>query len=272
MQQSEKIITLPAEPHQHQLEVIHNTLRRSVLLHPKVIQDFETALKKISSAIKNQPHLKSKANKEHHALITSLYGRGHHLRVRKEVIDLAENAQELAHNAKALNIHQVQKLAKKLQRKVDIFTKNHKTSRINAKFLRFANNCLEKARNHKVLLPTKNSNKILDFCNFQVHDVSDDEYQLAQDLYILAESLYNNKIKEFHTLLKKLNPSVLKELRYHTHTAKGSLQRFDTKKLRMNTVRSILGYAHTITDYYTSSSAYPSDKEIQEVFAEVQNL
>jgi hypothetical protein len=268
MHEFKKIVSISLDSNERRLEVIKNSLERSILLHPQVIKNFQDELSKISKATKSiQPSLKSQKE-----LIQKLHGRCHHLRVRREVIDIAENAEKLVHNLDKKSTRQVQDHANRLQKRLDTFSQKNKTSRINAKFLRFANNCLEKARKNEPLIKGAHQEKIIDFSTFKVKEVCKQDYQLAQDLYELAQMLYNASFEEFNALLEKLDIGARKELNFHIHTTNGALQNKSHGKILTNTVRGILGFAHTITDYYTSSTAYPSDKEIEAIFSDIKSL
>lgn len=270
MHQFKKIVQIPFDPSERRLEVIKNSLERSVLLHPQVISNFQNELAKIARGTHTTPLIKSQAKRKE--LIQQLHGRCHHLKVRRAVIDLAEDAEKLVHNKDNKSLRQIQTHAKKLQNKIDNFNHMHRTSRINAKFLRFANNCLQKARQKRPLLEGQKNEKIVEIKNFELKEVTKEDYQLAQDLYMLAQAVYSNKLKQFKSMFEKLDIGAQKELHFHVHRCKGSLSEPEIKRDCKNTIRGILGYAHTLTDYYTSNSAYPCDQEILQIFDDLNTL
>lgn len=137
------------------------------------------------------------------------------------------------------------------------------------KFLRFAHKILEKAKNHqKVLSFQQQKTTTINIENLSQKEITLEDFSLAEGLYELASLLYEKKIKAF-IQYKKINFSQesQKEIFFHMDYCNFDLQNIETTKDLYPAIQGILGYAHTLTDYYTGNSPYPTIDEINDLFA-----
>ena len=138
-------------PKQHEgdLEFIKSFFETHFCPNAHALKDFSDQLKKIDSSL-NESISESNtlfqknlgAQKE---LVRNLVGRCHKLKVRRDVIEFAEDAENLANSSPNLSKDQISKEADLLRQKIESFLKDHRPSKTNAKFLRFAKALIEKA-------------------------------------------------------------------------------------------------------------------------------
>lgn len=263
--------------HAQDLAKIQDVLTRHSLVDSKSLKRFAGQLKKIDKSL---DHILAQYGKHHprtldeqKELVSTLTGRCHQLEIRRDVINLAEDAEALANSSPTRSHSDIAKNANLLRSRIDTFLEHNRPSPNNAKFIRFARACIEKAERHEpVIDPTKlrRNKKVVDLEYFKHKEPSKEAYELAEALYGLAGLLYQEKIKEFQDSLEKdFSKETRQEIRFHVHTCHGNLDKTSTLEERLAIIQGILGYAHDITDYYMDNTPYPAIIEIHNIFRDL---
>ena len=263
--------------HEEELESIEVFLERHTFPDLGELKDFLNRLTKIDrsidKALKSNEIGVTTLLEQQKDLVKRLAGRCHQLEVRKDVINLAEDAEKLANSSPNRSARDVANDAHLLRTKIDLFVSQHRPSRSNAKFIRFARACIEKAEKHEPLItPSKRSKpkKSVSLDNFRVKDTSQESLALAELLYDLARVLYQEKFDEFEdSFLGNFSSSQQKDIHFHISTCKGNLQNLDDQTVRLKSIQGILGYAHDLADYYMGKTPYPSIVEIHNIFQDL---
>ena len=138
--------------------------------------------------------------------------------------------------------------------------------------MRFANACIDKAEKHEPVLiktPEGKIKKVLHIEHFQRNEASVESFSLAEVLYELAGYLYHEDMELYKKTFNHFSDQEKQEIKYHVGACNGSLSKLDSLEDRLMVVQGILGYAHTLTDYYMDSSPYPSIVEVHKTFEEL---
>lgn len=263
--------------HEKELESIESFLERHTFPDICDLKKFIYILEKIDTSLDNsllsdQFDLSSYLEKQK-KLVKKLVGRCHQLEIRKDVINLAEDAEKLANTSPGRSSQEVSKDAHVLRDKIDLFTKKHRPSRSNAKFIRFARACVEKAERHEpVVVKSKKgrSKKTLNLDDFRLKEATPERLDLAESLYELARLLYKEQYDEFLEMFSSsFSPSEQKDVLFHVSNSKGDIKNLSELGTRLRTIQGILGFAHTSADYYMGKTPYPSIIEIHSIFEDL---
>ena len=258
------------------LENIQSFLDTHTLPAETKLRTFSRQLKKIDRSISLSLSRSSEGAtslEKQKELVQKLAGRCHLLEMRKDIIDLAEMAEELANTSPYRDPKETAIEANLLRNRIDALLETHRPSQNNAKFLRFAKACIEKAeRQEPVLVPkSKTEQSVVSLKHYQKEETSVASFELAELLYALGASLYREEIDAFtHSLSNDFSDATLMEIRFHVHECGGDIKKIETHTERMHVIQGILGYAHKITDYYTNSTPYPSLMEIHHTFDDLE--
>lgn len=263
--------------HEEELESIEAFLERHTFPEIGELKNFLNRLKKIDrsidSALQSSEFVLSNYLEKQKNLVKKLAGRCHQLEVRKSVIRIAEDAEKLANTSPSRSHDDIAREAHLLRDRIDRFVEHHRPSRTNAKFIRFARACINKAEKHEPLIvPSKKgkSKKSVSLDNFRMKEASEDSLGLAELLYDLARVLYQEKFDEFEeAFLNNFSKDQQKEIQFHASKCSGSLTQLKNQTIRLKTVQGILGYAHELADYYLGDTPYPSLIEIHNIFQDL---
>ena len=262
-------IKFPTFDGEADLDIIQNSLDCRIFVPKDTLQKFLFQLRKIDQALSEntQESLLEVLSKKKE-LVESLTGRCLALKERNSVISFAEEAEHIANSSPILADAEIESLSDSLLSRIDAFIEDHKPTKNNMKFLRFAKKLLQKAKRHeKVLTPSKNKGKTITLHQNSPQEISLDDFALAEGLYEIAALLFQGDIEDFkETLSKNFSFTSQKELSFHIHNCEGSLSNLHTKEERERVIQGILGYAHTITDYFAGETPYPSKEEIKNTF------
>ena len=259
-----------------ELEVIQNFLDTHTLPENTKLRSFSKQLKKIDLSLSHTLSLNPESPKpfeQQKALVQKLAGRCHLLEIRKNIIDLAEMAEELANTSPHRDPSEIAIEANILRNQIESFVELHRPSKNNAKFLRFAKACIEKAERQEPVLVPKNEgeNHLISLKHYQKEEPSIASFDLAEILYSTASFLYREEIDSFtESLSHNFSDATLMEVRFHVHECGGDLKNLKTHPDRMRVIQGMLGYAHKITDYYMDSTPYPSLVEIHHTFDDLE--
>ena len=263
--------------HEKELESIETFLERHTFPDICDLKKFLMTLERIetsldSSILSDQFEISSYLEKQK-SLVKKLVGRCHELEIRKDVINLAEDAEKLANTSPGRSSEEVTKDAHALRDRIDLFTKDHRPSRSNAKFIRFAKACVEKAERHEpVAVKSKNgrSKKTLNLDDFRLKEATPERLDLAETLYELAILLYKEQYGEFLEMFSSsFSPSEQKEILFHVSNSKGDIKNLSDQTTRLRTIQGILGFAHLSADYYMGKTPYPSIIEVHSIFEDL---
>lgn len=261
------LIKFPIIDQSDTLDLIKEELDAKILLNDESIDNFLFQLRTAEKSLNTHKCINYANEKK--KLVQKLTIRCEHLKQRNTVIRLCEDAEDLANASPTLTDGDIAQKTKKIRSLIDEFIHHHRPSNNNMKFLRFAIKLLEKAKKHQKVLyfPKKNQNEI-SFEDQTQAEISLEDFSLAENLYELASYLYEKKIDKF---LKCKNENfstvVQKEIYFHAHKCGCSLDTINKDSDLFPAITGILGYAHTITDYYAGISPYPSKSEIEELFS-----
>ena len=266
--------------HQGDLDAIKALLKKRFLPEKRELKAFSIQLEKIdrsiNKALTTSDVICKKFLEKQRELVHNLTGRCHQLEVRRDVINLAEDAEALANSSPDRPQEELAIEANNLRDRMESFLMVHRPSKNNSKFIRFANACIAKAeRREPVMIRGKDGRlkKVISIDTFKSKEVTLDMFDLAESLYGLASLAYHNKIKEFKTTLtNSFSEETRKEIIYHVSMVEGSLEKMESKHDRIRVVQGILGYSHDLTDYYMDESPYPSIVEIHQVFKDLEFL
>lgn len=258
------------------LETIEHFLNRRFMPSNEKLNLFLKQLKVIDSSLTHEIPSHCSAIWElekRRRLAQSLSGRCHDLQVRREVIEFAEEAEKLANSSKTREPKEIAREADKLSEKLDKFVANHKASQNNTKFIRFARLLLDKARRQETVLSDKpKSKKNVITLEEPRHLTTTEEYTLAESLYELTGKLYAKKVDKFKVLFFAFPIETQREMLFHISECEGSIEQIGKRKNDLKIIQGLLGFAHTITDYYASVTPYPSFQEIHQIFEDLKEI
>lgn len=249
------------------LDSIKSFLDRHVNPNPKKLKNFSKQLKKIDRSLEatlsendsSFAHISVERQRE---LVKRLAGRCHQLEIRRNVIDMAENAEELANSSPERSHDEVASEANALRGRIEAFLKDHRPSQTNAKFIRFAKACLAKAEKGEPVIVKKR----VSLESYQRPEVTPESYELAEQLYELAGLLYQGEIEEFLTKFASFSSE---DLKFHIQNCGADLANLEKRSSQLHAIQGILGYAHLLTDYYTDTTPYPTLIEIHNTFEDL---
>lgn len=233
--------------------------------------DLSKLNKSISEMMATSPDLRENLSKQQE-LVEKLKERCRQLEVRRSIIDLAESAEKLANESPDKESQEIAAEAEILRSKIDALLQNQRPSRNNAKFIRFAHACIDKAEKHEPVISNKKRSKnVLKMSSLEDMDTSIDSFDLAESLYSLAGLLYREDLDGFaKSLSRDFSDSSLKEIRFHVGECQGDISKTERHEDRIRIIQGILGYAHKVSDYYMDSSPYPSLIEIHRIFDDLE--
>ncbi len=263
--------------HEEELESIEVFLERHTFPDLDKIKNFLNRLttidKSLDIAIQSDEIGVTALLEDQKELIKRLTGRCHQLEIRRDVIDFAEAAEKLANSSPERSTEDITLAASLLRDKIDQFVKMHRPSRTNAKFIRFARACIDKAEKHEpVVIVTKQgkSKIVVSLDSFREKETSQEKLDLAETLYDLARMLYQERFDDFEeTLLNGFSLSQQKEIYFHVVSCNSNLSDLKNQTYRLKAVQGILGYAHDLADYYMGDTPYPSIVEIHNIFQDL---
>ncbi len=210
---------------------------------------------------------------EQKKLVERLLGKCQKLEVRKDVIDMAEEAEKLANSSPEKSHVIVLQDAQALRDRIDQFVSLNRPSRTNAKFIRFARACIDKAEKHEPVIAkslTKKNKTTISLDQFRVKEPSLDHLEVGELLYDLARLLYQEKYEEFRVALAgNFSVSQQRDIKFHIRACAGSFEDLNNQVVRIKTVQGILGYAHELADYYMGDTPYPSIVEVHTIFQDL---
>jgi hypothetical protein len=235
----------------------------------QVLKQLFKIKRSVTRALRSYDRTFSSHLSEQQELIQKLAGRCHKLQERRAVINLAEAAEDLANNSPLKSDDEVSLAANELRNRIDAFVRAHRPSRDDAKFIRFARACIDKAEKHEPLLQ-KRASKAISLETARKNVAGPESTEVAEALYELAGLLYQEKMTEFHTSLSHFAPATQKEIHYHISVCKGHLDLLSKKEERLKVIQGILGYAHLLADYYMDNTPYPTIVEIHHLFQDLE--
>ncbi|MCH9616864.1 MAG: hypothetical protein SP4CHLAM5_01380 [Chlamydiia bacterium] len=252
------------------LDIISSSLDCRIFVPEDTLQKFIFQLRSIDTSLSENTNtslqeIVSKKRK----LVERLAGRCQNLKERNSVISFAEEAEGIANSSPILSDSEIKDMASNLRARIDLFISDFKPSKNNMKFLRFAKKLLQKAEKHEpVLTPITTSSTMITFREDSCGEISLDDFSLAENLYEIAALLYEGKIENFEDILEKnFSRAMQKEMSFHVSNCGGKISLLSTPEQRLSAIRGILGYAHTITDYFASETPYPSIEEVDNTFS-----
>lgn len=230
----------------------------------------------IDRALSDSETINKQILEKQKSLVHDLAGRCHQLEVQRDIISFAEAAEELANSSPNRPQEEVAADANQLKNRIEHFLLSHRPSKTNSKFLRFAHACIAKAERHEpVLVRGKDGHlkKVISIDSFQSKEVTLEMFDCAEELYALASFLYHEDIDNFRKQLEKVLPEDMrKELIFHLSVTNGDLELLDQRDQQLLVIQALLGYAHTLTDYYVYTSPYPPIAEIHRIFKDLDLL
>lgn len=253
------------------LDLIQSSLDCRIFVPENTLQKFIFQLRTVDSYLP----LKSKDSLQHviakkKELVEKLSIRCACLKERSQVIEFVEKAEELANESPFLTDEEVQERAEDLRASIDGFVESTRPSKNNMKLLRFTRKLLTKAEKHeKVMVKSPSKEQTIQLRENAHNEISLDAFALAESLYELAAVLFEGNIKVFETMVEsKFSQTEKKELIFHLINCESNLSSIQTKVQRLKVIQAIIGFAHTLTDYYATETPYPSLEEIQSIFSE----
>ena len=252
-----------------ELDGIADSIDCKIFVPQDTLQKFTFQLRKIKSSLdKDDHHTPYEIIMKKRKLVEKLSARCEKLRQRNIVISYAERAEEIANMSPFLTDDEIDEKAIELADCIHRFVQTTRPSKNNMKFLRFALKLLERAKLHQpVIIHSPSHEKKVKLQQSNPDEVSLEEFALAESLYELSEILYDGNIEKFtSTLEKNFSEGTKKELIFHIKNCGGDLKSLLSKKERKVAIQGILGFAHSITDYYINSSPYPEIQEIDTLF------
>jgi len=264
------------ERHDKELEDIDSSLRRLILPDPKKLKKFAKQLKSIEKSLKSDDEeYHSSLNqllKDQKTLIQKISGRCEQLEQRRIIINFAETAEALANSSPNTDPNDIISQAQTLKENIELFLKGHRPSQNNAKFIRFALACIDKALRQETVVHNagKKNDNLISLSHYGKAKVTPESFVLAEFLYELSAILYSEKIEEFQ---KKFNSELSeghkKELNFHIKTCKGDINKLKSRSEQIFIIQGLLGYAHILTDYFMDDTPYPTIVEIHNIFQDV---
>ena len=270
MKEQEVQIKFPVFAEDEELDIIAKSIDCKIFVPEDTLKKYLFQLRKIDTSLsKNDPSLYAVIEKKK-KLVESLSGKCQHLKQRNTVISLAEEAEEIANTSPFQTDEEVNELIADLTARIDSYVDRARPSKNNMKFLRFARKLLEKAAKHEpVMIEAPKNENIIKFRENSPREISLDDFALAESLYELTSTLYDGSEEMFLEVLEKnFSEESRKEINFHVSKCSGSLSKIDQKQDREKVMQGILGYAHTLTDYYAGVTPYPSIKEIESLFSQ----
>jgi hypothetical protein len=263
--------------HENELEMIESFLEKHSNPEASEIDDFMKRLnlihQKLTSHLLESNQFDTKYIQRQKVMCDKLLHRLEDLKVQREIIDLAEESEMIANLSPETSKEENEKKIFLMRKKIDEFTKNHRPSRNNAKFIRFARACLDKAeRGESVIISKKGvrPKKSISIESFRLKEPSMEEFEVSELLYELASLLYKEKFDEFEIFLAEtFSKEYQNDIKFHVGKCGGDLTKLSDKTLRMKTIQGILGFSHELVDYYLGETPYPTLVEIHNLFQDL---
>ena len=264
------LVKFPGTENDSPLDLIQEEVDAKILMPNHTINKFLFQLRKVDESL-NSTKSGSCVNsiQEKKKLVQKLTLRCEHLKQRNLVMEICEKSEDLSNSSPYLSDHDIAEQTRDIKALIDKFTQKHRPSNINMKFLRFAIKLLEKAKFHqKVLYFEKKTENAIPIEQQGSKEISLEDFSLAESLYELASTLYEKNIEKFNKFKENnFSPETQKEIYFHIHKCNFSLEHIKESMDLFPAISGILGYAHTLTDYYAGISPYPSKAEIEELFS-----
>lgn len=258
-------------PYDYDLESIESFLKNYSLPKREKIRKFLRQLELIDRSLSEEQPFNRDFVEAQRSKVKSLKGRCHHMEMQQSIIELAEEAEEVANASATTPGDILSKKIKKLRKRLDKIANNYRPTKTNAKFIQFARACLLKAEKHEpVLLKTKGggTRKIISL-ERNLKETTLEDLDLAERLYEIARALYKNNDEEFLTSLRACSFEEMQEIIYHVSLMEGDLKKWKTKGDRLKIIQGLIGFAHILADYYLGESPYPSKQEIKALFTDL---
>lgn len=205
------------------------------------------------------------------ALLQTLTGRCHHLKIRSKVVQLTKDAAELANRDPSEDICSD---ATSLRERIDRFLDQHRLSREHTLSIRRALKLIELAQTKKrpLIRSSRIKGKIVPLEPHRCHKVTRESYEVAESLYELAGLVYENKTEKFLvTLSNEFSPDMQREIIFHIGQCDGSLKKLSSKEHQYAVIRGIIWLAHLLCDHHTGTPC-PSVEEVRQMFEELAKL
>lgn len=259
--------------HDKDLEDIEHSLERLILPDPKKLKNFSKQLKSIEKSLdtssKKEAAQLGKMIKKQKSLVEKLSSRCDQLEERRNILCFAEAAEELANSSPDRSSEDVALQAQSLRIEIEKFLQNHRPSQNNAKFLRFAHLCLNKAMKKETVIKKRGQN-LISLSHFQKVVVTPESFEFAEFLYELSSLLYQERIEDFQNKFElEISDQHKKELLFHITNCGGDLSSLAKRSSQLFVIQGILGYAHLLTDYFMDTTPYPTLVEIHTTFQDV---
>lgn len=253
-----------------ELDELYQSTSKKILTTDIEIKSNSQHLRKLGLKI-NQTYL-SYSREYQKNLLSSVEKKLSDLKDDHTVLKFAEKAEKLANTSTTRCSKQVSIEAKQLEILMQRYLNNNRPSYTNAKFIRFAKACIIKAQSKQPLLQkNKKENKVESISSHTPQ--RDVDIKLAENLYILATLLYQNKYKKALASFALFSIEERKEITFHIRECQGFLLLPENAlKDQNNTISGILGYAHITADYILGTSPYPTKDEIHSLFTEMESL
>ncbi|MCH9621060.1 MAG: hypothetical protein S4CHLAM20_04740 [Chlamydiia bacterium] len=269
--ESDLQIKFPIFEDEKELDDIGRSLDCNIFVPKDTLQKFIFRLREIDTTLStiNDNSLYHAIEKKK-KLLKSLAAKCEKLKQREQVISMAEEAELIANSSPFLSDKEIKEKTSLLKNRIDNFIENARPSNNNMKFLRFAKRLLSKAEKHEpVILKNEKKDSTIALREASPGEITLDDFALAETLYELANNLYEEKIDHYKEMLQNtLSSANQKELSFHVSNCGGKLSTLDTKEDQLKVIQGILGFAHTITDYYASETPYPSTEELTTLFSD----
>lgn len=263
-------IKFPVLDGMEDLDIIQSSLDCRIFVPDDTLQKFIFQLRKVDTSLSNNSDASMQdVVEKKKKLVESLSGKCDRLKERNTVISFAEEAEHIANSSPILSSSEIIMMSENLRSRIDNFIMNFQPSKNNMKFLRFAKKLLAKAEKREpVLTPIISSETMITFREDSPSEISLDDFALAENLYEAAAILFEGKTKAFEDVIEKnFSRASQKEMAFHVSNCGGKITNLSTPAVRSLVIRGILGYAHTVTDYFINETPYPSNTEIESIFS-----
>lgn len=244
-----------------ELDEIRNTLSKTILLHKRSLNSCRLRIRRLFS--------KQSDDSKHKDLIIQLAGRYERLRTRSKVIEIAEKAEDLANQSPSTPFSVTTEGCVLLQRRISNLLENSRPTRTDMQFLRFAQQCMEKAENQEMVVAKKKRDITpLSQLN-KPTEVSRHQYLLAENVLEMANLLHVGRKEDFLTALENSNEDVQMDIAFHVGQCSGDLENLEKP---FPIIRGLMGYAAILTHYYSTSSPYPSVREVKNYLIDLDHI
>jgi len=191
------------------------------------------------------------------------------LKERWIVIEFVQKAHNLLDPHLFLSPKEVQKQAQDLQAAIDGYVESFRPSKSHMKYLRYAKRLILEALNDEAFfIQSPSKEEIATFRERVPNEISLETFAFAENLYELASYLFQKNILAFESMLAThFSENEIKELIFHITLCESSLSKISKEGERLKIIQGILGFAHSVTDYYVNETPYPNIEEIKVLFS-----